>query len=138
MNRLTLLLRHTYVELLFFIYSKNINLQECLVALIYLVNLLEINVYLNISLLFCAFIHKQCMDTYIAHRFISFTILFSAICIKIFNVLPMIIVLVCILLYDAYYSVRPNITKLDYGEIETLLLKEHSKYLDEYEYDDTI
>lgn len=141
MIRLKKIFRDQIVELVFIMYSNKINLRECLVALVCVVNFCDFNAYISVLMLICSIVYIQNVNTYIAHRFISFTIVFSTICIKLFTLYPMLLMLLCIIAHDTYYNVlRPSTTASkshDYNVIEQLLMIEHNKYINNIcEYDE--
>lgn len=71
-----------------------------LVSMVYLVNFIDVNVYVNVTLLMLAIVHKLWVDTYITDRFISMTILFSTIVMRLLDIHTIMLILFIVIVHD--------------------------------------
>lgn len=73
-----------------------------IISVVYLVNFFDVNVYVNVGLLMCAIVHKLFVDTYITDRFISLTILFSTIVMRLIDIYSILLVLLLVIIHDTF------------------------------------
>ncbi|WBR61465.1 hypothetical protein [Drosophila suzukii associated hytrosavirus 1] len=116
--------RGLMVDLLFIHHRHADFIRHSLISLVYLVNFVDINLYVNIFIILCAIIHKFYMDNYVINRFISLTILFSSTAFKLFGTHTIISILIFQAIREkAFYD---SICKKKEMKIE------HESFLQEY------
>lgn len=130
MDRLKVFTRNQLIDFLFSETWRKINVHECMISVIYLINLCDVNIYVNIFVLVCAMIHKQNIETYLVNRFISLTILLSTVFLRLFSLYTMLCLVAILVAHDIYKSRwhKKMKTTADHQNIEMYFMMEHEKY----------
>lgn len=106
-------IRNLLIDLYFLWKDFRVDRRHWLISVVYLVNFFDVNVYVNVGLLMCAVVHKLFADTYITDRFISLTILFSTIVMRLLDIYSILFVLLMVIIHDTFlYSERERRRKL--------------------------
>lgn len=102
------------VDLLFFKWNK-IKIQKWLIAFFYLINFFDINIYVNITVLIYAILHKLYTDTYITDRYISIIILVITILFRLFSLFAVYHVLLLFIIHDTmwYTEIEQSRKRID-------------------------
>lgn len=93
-------IRNLLIDVYFSPLWKTVPRSSWLVSMVYLVNFIDVNVYVNVTLLMLAIVHKLWVDTYVTDRFISMTILFSTIVMRLLDIHTIMLILFIAIVHD--------------------------------------